>query len=113
MTNFTDSINLPKGFRPAAEQKKAYEFIENSKQSMFISGRAGTGKSTFIEYIKKNTQKKYLVLTFTGLAAVLNKGKTIHSFFVQSSERSFTDGFMYDGDIFENNYFLHSLLTHY
>ena len=62
-------------------QEKAFEGLENTKNSYFIYGAAGTGKSSFIEYFRNKTKKNTITLTFTGLAAILVKGQTIHSFF--------------------------------
>ena len=75
------NLYLPKGFRPVAEQKKVFDLLNDTSSSMFLSGRAGTGKTSLIEYFRSRTKKNYLVLTHTGLAAVLARGRTIHSFF--------------------------------
>jgi ATP-dependent DNA helicase PIF1 len=53
----------------------------DSNQNLFITGRAGTGKSTFLEYFCAHTQKKVVVLAPTGVAALNVKGQTIHRFF--------------------------------
>tara|TARA_A100000164_G_scaffold18875_1_gene15329 strand:+ start:252 stop:2066 length:1815 start_codon:yes stop_codon:yes gene_type:complete len=74
-------MKLPAGFRPSKQQKKAFEIINNTNKSCFIYGRAGTGKSSFVEYLKKNTKKNLITLARTGLAARLIGGQTIHSFF--------------------------------
>jgi tetratricopeptide (TPR) repeat protein len=55
--------------------------ISFTHQSIFLTGKAGTGKSTFLRYIKNNTAKKYVVLAPTGIAAVNVGGQTLHSFF--------------------------------
>ncbi len=55
--------------------------MENDQGSLFITGRAGTGKSTLLQYFKKNTLKNIVVLAPTGVAAVNIGGATIHSFF--------------------------------
>lgn len=55
--------------------------MENSNKSLFITGRAGTGKSTLLNYFRHNTAKKVAVLAPTGVAALNVKGQTIHSFF--------------------------------
>ena len=60
---------------------KAFNLLENSKESVFITGRAGTGKSTFLGYLKENSKKKIVVLAPTGVAALNVGGQTIHSFF--------------------------------
>ena len=60
---------------------KALDYMESSTKNIFITGKAGTGKSTLLNYFRKNTQKKIAVLAPTGTAAVNIKGQTIHSFF--------------------------------
>ena len=59
----------------------AYDFLENTMRNVFITGKAGTGKSTLLEYFRNHTPKKVAVLAPTGVAAVNIKGQTIHSFF--------------------------------
>jgi len=63
------------------EFQKALNLIENTSENIFITGKAGSGKSTFINIIRKNTKKKIAVLSPTGLSAINVKGQTIHSFF--------------------------------
>lgn len=60
---------------------KVYKTLEESREHYFITGRAGTGKSTLLKYIRDHTQKKCVVLAPTGVAAVNVGGSTIHSFF--------------------------------
>ncbi len=60
---------------------KAWELLKHTKQSIFLTGKAGTGKSTFLRYITAHTRKKYVVLAPTGIAAVNVGGVTLHSFF--------------------------------
>ena len=56
--------------------------MENTKKNIFITGRAGTGKSTLLDLFRKNTEKNVVVLAPTGVAAINNvKWQTIHSFF--------------------------------
>lgn len=74
-------IEIPDGFEEDSVAMELFEEIENSNQSYFITGKAGTGKSTFIHYFTKNTEKKVLLLAFTGIAAINIGGQTIHSFF--------------------------------
>ncbi|MDE7397738.1 MAG: helicase, partial [Muribaculum sp.] len=59
----------------------AWNLIRFTRQSVFLTGKAGTGKSTFLKYICANTVKKYVVLAPTGIAAVNVGGQTLHSFF--------------------------------
>lgn len=55
--------------------------LENTHENYFITGKAGTGKTTLIEMFRKMTRKKVVVLAPTGLAAINARGQTIHSFF--------------------------------
>lgn len=57
------------------------ELLENSRNNIFISGRAGTGKSTLLRLFKETTKKQIVVLAPTGVAALNINGQTIHSFF--------------------------------
>jgi ATP-dependent DNA helicase PIF1 len=59
----------------------ALDIMEGSDRSIFITGRAGTGKSTLLNYFSNTTKKKVAVLAPTGVAALNVKGQTIHSFF--------------------------------
>jgi ATP-dependent DNA helicase PIF1 len=61
--------------------KYALDIMENTDRSIFITGRAGTGKSTLLNYFRLNTRKKAAILAPTGVAALNVKGQTIHSFF--------------------------------
>lgn len=60
---------------------KAWELLQHTRQSIFLTGKAGTGKSTFLRYITTHTHKKFVVLAPTGIAAVNVGGVTLHSFF--------------------------------
>ncbi|MCP4922559.1 MAG: AAA family ATPase, partial [bacterium] len=60
---------------------KAHCLMEMSDASLFLTGKAGTGKSTLLTYFRKTTKKKVVFLAPTGVAAVHIKGQTIHSFF--------------------------------
>lgn len=61
--------------------KKALDAMENTDKNIFVTGRAGTGKSTLLNYFRSITKKKVAVLAPTGVAAVNINGQTIHSFF--------------------------------
>jgi len=63
------------------EFKKALDLMENSDRHVFITGKAGTGKSTLLEYFKNTTKKNAVFLAPTGVAAIRIGGQTIHSFF--------------------------------
>ncbi len=60
---------------------RALSIIENTTRNVLITGSAGTGKSTLIEYFKHSTKKNTVVLAPTGVAALNAGGMTIHSFF--------------------------------
>ncbi len=61
--------------------KKAFDLMENTSNNVFITGKAGTGKSTLLNYFRNNTSKDIAVLAPTGVAAINVDGQTIHSFF--------------------------------
>ena len=63
------------------EFQDALNLIQFTRQSVFLTGKAGTGKSTFLKYVCANTKKKYVVLAPTGIAAINAGGSTLHSFF--------------------------------
>jgi ATP-dependent exoDNAse (exonuclease V) alpha subunit len=63
------------------EFAKAYDLMENNHPCVFITGKAGTGKSTLLDHFRQNTQKKIAVLAPTGVAALNVNGVTLHSFF--------------------------------
>ena len=77
------------------EIKQTYDYIKQNSPVIFLTGGAGTGKSTFIKYLKINLKnelnKNCIVLAPTGVAAVNVGGQTIHSFF------------NFKTDVFENN----------
>ncbi len=61
--------------------KKAFELVSNTSKNVLITGRAGTGKSTFLRHLKENLEKNFAILAPTGISAVNVGGQTIHSFF--------------------------------
>ena len=63
------------------EQQKAFEMVANTNNCLFITGKAGTGKTTFIKRIQEEIDKNFLVLAPTGIAAIAVGGQTMHSFF--------------------------------
>lgn len=63
------------------EWHEAMNIVENSRRSLFLTGKAGTGKSTFLRYVAKHTKKKHVILAPTGIAAINAGGSTLHSFF--------------------------------
>lgn len=63
------------------EWQDALQIINHTRHSLFLTGKAGTGKSTFLRYVSANTKKKHVVLAPTGIAAINAGGSTLHSFF--------------------------------
>ena len=63
------------------EQSQVFETMENTNKNMFITGRAGTGKSYLLNFFMKNSQKNVVVVAPTGVAAINVGGQTVHSFF--------------------------------
>lgn len=63
------------------ELQLAWQFIENTGTHLFLTGKAGTGKTTFLRKLKEHTPKRMVVLAPTGIAAINAGGVTIHSFF--------------------------------
>ena len=63
------------------EQQKAFELVKNTNSSLFITGKAGTGKTTFVKRIQEEINKTFLVIAPTGIAALKVGGQTIHSIF--------------------------------
>ena len=64
-----------------AELSLAWDFIENTGTNLFLTGKAGTGKTTFLRERRERSPKRMIVLAPTGIAAVNAGGMTIHSFF--------------------------------
>ncbi len=67
-------LEINAGFR------RALDLLEDTDKPVFITGRAGTGKSTLLEYFRSTTRKQTAVLAPTGVAALNVRGQTIHSF---------------------------------
>ena len=63
------------------ELQLAWQFIENTGTRLFLTGKAGTGKTTFLKRLREHTPKRMVVLAPTGIAAINAGGVTIHSFF--------------------------------
>ena len=63
------------------EWQDALQIVNYTRRSLFLTGKAGTGKSTFLRYVSKNTKKKHVILAPTGIAAINAGGSTLHSFF--------------------------------
>jgi hypothetical protein len=65
----------------APEQEDLYRLIEDTREHVFVTGRAGTGKSTLLQHLAWNTSKQIAVCAPTGVAALNVEGQTIHSLF--------------------------------
>ena len=63
------------------EWQQALQIIQYTRRSLFLTGKAGTGKSTFLRHIAETTKKKHVILAPTGIAAINAGGQTLHSFF--------------------------------
>lgn len=63
------------------ELQNALQIIQYTRRSLFLTGKAGTGKSTFLRFIAAHTKKKHIILAPTGIAAINAGGSTLHSFF--------------------------------
>jgi len=72
---------MDKNIEINTEFAAALDVLENTSRHIFITGKAGTGKSTLLEYFRDRTEKLVVVLASTGVSAVNVKGETIHSFF--------------------------------
>lgn len=88
--NYIDFASEPDDFSPiVAEDTKtrnremnlAWQFVTNTNVSVFLTGKAGTGKTTFLRTLRERTPKRMVVLAPTGVAAINAQGQTIHSFF--------------------------------
>lgn len=63
------------------ELRQAWEFVEHTGKSIFLTGKAGTGKTTFLKTVRARSHKRMVVVAPTGVAAINAGGVTIHSFF--------------------------------
>lgn len=83
--NKPKKLNIEKidvtGIKLSVEQQKIHDLLESSNGCVYITGKAGTGKSLLLEYFVKHTQKTVAVVAPTGIAALNVGGMTIHSFF--------------------------------
>lgn len=85
---------------PNAEIALAREIIENTDTNLFLTGKAGTGKTTFLRHLRSESPKRMVVLAPTGIAAINAGGVTIHSFF-QLSFAPFVPGSRYPNEGFK------------
>lgn len=87
-TPSASTSSAPTPFAPAAsaptlsaEQAAVFDAIENTREHVFVTGRAGTGKSTLLNHLAWNTEKQLVISAPTGVAALNVGGQTIHSLF--------------------------------
>ena len=66
---------------PNPDLQLAFDFIQHTCNNIFLTGKAGTGKTTFLHKLKKNTPKRMIITAPTGVAAINAGGVTLHSFF--------------------------------
>lgn len=64
-----------------SELRHAWDFVEHTSISIFLTGKAGTGKTTFLRTFKEKSSKRSIIVAPTGVAAINAGGMTIHSFF--------------------------------
>ncbi len=74
-------LSLPDDLELSDEFVTGFNAIEKTKKNLYITGEAGTGKTTLLKYFRQNTKKNFIVLAPTGIAAINSHGQTIHSFF--------------------------------
>ena len=74
-------IEGPDRFDLTKEKQEVLDILENTSDNVFLTGKAGTGKSNFLKYFRGATKKNIVVLAYTGVAAVNVQGQTVHSFF--------------------------------
>lgn len=77
----TIALDMNAKIKIGKEFKEAFAAMDGTDKNLFITGRAGTGKSTLFQYFREKTKKKFVVLAPTGVAALNVRGQTIHSFF--------------------------------
>ena len=79
--SFWDRTHKIKLMKSNPELSLAWDFVENTHRNIFLSGKAGTGKTTFLHKVREESFKRLVVVAPTGVAAINAKGVTIHSFF--------------------------------
>lgn len=78
LTMVVDNIEIDNS---NVEFNQALDIVRHTNKCVYLTGKAGTGKTTFLKCLKSVTQKSYVVLAPTGIAAINAGGQTIHSFF--------------------------------
>ena len=77
--NYSD---IPDKIEFKDEFRSIFNEMEYTNKNIFITGKAGTGKTTLLEYFRIKSKKNFVILASTGISAIKAKGKTIHSFFL-------------------------------
>lgn len=95
--NLNQASNDLAGIRLSSEQNNLFNLLENTTTSVFITGKAGTGKSALLQYFKQNSRKNIVVAAPTGVAALNVGGQTIHSLF------KIKPGFVNKDELFPSN----------
>lgn len=78
---FKSKNQLPQNLEITEEFQQAFDLMDKTNKCAYITGKAGTGKSTLLTYFRKKTKKNIIILSPTGIAAINVEGTTIHSFF--------------------------------
>lgn len=78
MATIIDNVELDE---TNVEFNYAADFVKHTNKLVYLTGKAGTGKTTFLKYLRKTTTKNTVILAPTGVAAINAGGQTIHSFF--------------------------------
>jgi hypothetical protein len=68
-------------FKTNPQLELAFDYVRNTHKNIFLTGKAGTGKTTFLHQIQRETPKRMVIVAPTGVAAINAGGMTIHSFF--------------------------------
>jgi len=76
---FNSYITLPENYLEDTFVRDLFTRIENSQENFFITGKAGTGKSTFLHYLARNSKKNVVIAAYTGIAAINVGGTTLNS----------------------------------
>ncbi len=75
------TVEKPENFEITPEIKNILDLMDSTQQNIFLTGKAGTGKSTLLRHFRATTSKSHAVVAPTGIAAINVQGQTIHSFF--------------------------------
>ena len=79
------------------ESRILYKLVERTSSNVFLTGKAGTGKTTFLKYLRKHSAKRMVVAAPTGVAAINADGVTLHSLFQLPFEPFIPNSFQKEG----------------